>query len=125
MIDEKQAKEILDSIELTGGITSAKTVKSNPIIIGAHNNIGPIMQLGSGLPKIRKDKVTEFSLILSQPLAIQSIPRHDIRCCLCQEIIYFPCWYYSIRYAVNQFHYFVCFDASNSQSVTARCYRRE
>ena len=123
-IDEKQANEILASIEMTGGISSPKTIVTNPIVLGSHNNLGQILNLSSGLPKIRKDKVDKFNFILSQPLGIRSIPRHDIRCCLCQEIIYFPCWYYRIDYAVNQFHYFVCFDSASSQLVNASCYRR-
>lgn len=121
---QEQREDILNSISLTGAVEAINAL-NNPIILGSRNNLNQILNLSSGLPRIRTDVAKKFELILIQPSSILGIKRHDIRCCLCKKIVFFPCWYYDIKYAVNHFHYFVCFDSNSPEKVNARCYRRE
>lgn len=112
------ANEMLNSIAAAGSVS--KSVK--PIIGG---NLNHILSLSSGSPRIQTNVINRFALILSQPEILQRLNPFEIRCCLCKKVVSYPCWYYSIKYAVNHFHYFICFDASHRDSPTTKCYRRE
>lgn len=117
-MDEELKDEILKSISLGGGIEQPTI---NPII---GNRPELVLELRGGLPRIKRSLIDKFSLILSQPLIIRALSNLSIRCCLCGAVIRYPAWYASIRYNVNWFHYFICFDGNNSTKPTARCYRR-
>ena len=123
MIKDEDKDEMLRSISLRGGIEE-ENIKSNPIILGSRNNINHILNTSSGLPKIHAYISKRFQLIMSQPLALQALNTFEIRCCLCRNVISYPCWYYNIKYSVNHFHYFVCFDSDSSNKVTAKCFKR-
>ena len=111
------ADDILKNIALGG--TAEKTV--NPIIGG---NLSHILSLSSGSPRLQTNVIKKFALILSQPSAIDILNPFEIRCCLCKSVVRYPVWYYSIKYAINHFHYFVCFDSTSPSRPSTKCYRR-
>jgi len=89
-----------------------------------------ITSVASGQLRLYPSTVKKFSLILAKPKVLVGFDWNEIRCCICDRVISFnhtPAWYYSIRYAVNHFHYFVCSDKQSleEQKPSTRCYRRE
>ncbi len=112
------AREILNSIEAAGNTDT----KINHIVDG---NLTHILNLSSGAARIQTNVVNRFKLILSQPITLSFMNPFEIRCVLCKKVISYPCWYYSIKYAVNHFHYFVCFDTASPSKPSTRCYRRD
>lgn len=122
MISDETAKEMLKAISLQGSVEEDNAEVH--LVLGSRNNLNTVMNFTSGLPKIRPDIVKKFKLILSTPALLSSLSPFEIRCCMCKRVIRFPCWYYSIRYVVNHFHYFVCFDPNSSDKVSAKCYKR-
>lgn len=111
-------REVLPNI-----INSGSVIKTVEHFI--NKDINKILDLGSGAARIQRTALKYTKLILSQPEALSNYNPFEIRCCLCRKVISYPAWYYSIKYAVNHFHYFVCFDNSSSSKPTTRCYRRE
>lgn len=121
-LKDELVSEILASVSLTGAAEKANAELN--LIIGNRDNIGHIMQLATGLPKIKPSLVQKFTLILSQPKPLIGLSPFSIRCAFCSNIITYPAWYFNIRYTVNSFHYFICFDPSSNTKPTTRCYRR-
>lgn len=117
MINKELQKEILSSIALKGNAESK--VK---IIVGG--NLNHILNLSSGAARLQTNVIDKFKLILSQPSMLAILNPFEIRCALCNRIISYPAWYYKLSYAVNQFHYFICFDAGASDKPTTKCYKR-
>jgi hypothetical protein len=116
--------EILRNIELSG--TAETRIK--PIIVTSKDNgLNSVLDLGSGSARLQRNVIKKFKLILSQPRGLPTgiFNSFEIRCCLCRKVISYPAWYHSIEYAVNHFHYFVCFDSSSSDKPSCKCYRRE
>jgi hypothetical protein len=111
-------KEILDNIALGG--KASQTVKP---IIGGHLN--HVLNLSSGLPRFQTNVIKRFTFIHNQPALLSVLNPFAIRCCLCKQVISYPCWYYEVKYAVNHFHYFVCFDSASPERPSTKCYRRE
>jgi len=107
-------EELLNSIN-----ESIKDNFKKNVIIGNLSHIENISNVGSGQLKINK----KFNLILSNPLL--AFEWNEIRCCLCNRVISYPCWYYSIKYAVNHFHYFICFDKDSPSKPSVKCYKRD
>ena len=110
-------EQILRNIALGG--TATRSV--NPIIGG---NIRHVLSLSSGAPRLQTNVVKKFALILSQPSSISILNPFEIRCCLCNSVIHYPAWYYCIKYAVNHFHYFICWDDKHPNEPSTACYRR-
>lgn len=119
-LDKDSSDEILRSIGLEGAASEEN--KSVNIVLGNRANLGHVINLASGLPQIRPNLRNKFDLILSQPEALQALSPLQVRCCLCNRVISYPAWHYHVKYAVNHFHYFICFTGNNG--VTAKCYRR-
>lgn len=118
-------EEILRNIALTG---TASAIDTKHVISTHGQNINHILNLTSGRPRLQTNIIKRFDLILEQPRPLEILNPFEIRCCLCRKVISYPCWYYSIRYAVNHFHYFICFQAtpdSPEDKPSTRCYRRE
>lgn len=115
-MDDALRKEILRNIHLTGESSKGGTVFVS-------RNWQDILKLGEPLARIKPHLISKFSLILGQPLALKPLSNLEIRCTLCHKVIGYPCWYYVVRYHINQMHYFVCFDSHSPGKVTARCYR--
>jgi hypothetical protein len=114
-IDDKTAASMLKAIGLSGSpnIDEVHTIIStNPIHILNHS---------SGLPRIKNPE--KFSLILSQPDSLQGLNQFEIRCCMCRQVIGYPCWHYEVKYAINNFHFFICFDAASPTVVNCKCLR--
>ena len=111
------AQEMLRNIALSG----AADEKTKHIIGG---NLNHVLNLSSGAARIQTNVIKRFSLILSQPAALSILNPFEIRCALCKCVVSYPCWYYSIKYAVNHFHYFVCFDRASVDKPSTKCYRR-
>ena len=120
-LQPEQMEEILKSIKLTGAVLP-KFKEINHIFQPKNFNL--VLNLNSGLPKIRKDMIPKFDLILEAPKAISAIPRHEFKCFLCGQVISFPVWYFLKSYNVNQMHHFICFDPASPLQVTAKCFRR-
>ncbi len=122
--DELNPEEILRNITLTGHVSEEFSGVKH--IISCHGeNINHILNLTSGKARIQSNIVKRFNLLLTQPNALHGLNPFEIRCCLCRKVIAYPAWYYSIRYAVSHFHYFVCFDSSSPTKPSTKCYRRE
>ena len=116
-VNNDLANEMLRSIALAGEASS----KIKPIIGG---NIGHILNFSSGSPRLHTNIISRFALILSQPTNLSFLNPFEIRCALCKRVISYPCWYYEVKYAVNHFHYFVCFDKDSVSKPSTKCYRR-
>lgn len=123
MIDEKEKNEILKSISTEGA--SLEENKTIHLILGSRNNLNHIAGTGSGMLRIYPSISKKFKLIISQIEMLKNLSSFEIRCVLCKKVINYPCWYYSVKYAVNHFHYFICFDAESPSKPSTRCYRRE
>lgn len=119
MINDKMAEEMLRNINMHGSADDNAMTK--PLIGG---NISHVLNLSSGLPRIHANVVNRFHLILSTPLILSALSAFEIRCCLCKKVISYPCWYYSVKYVVNQFHYFICFDRTSINKPNAKCFKR-
>ena len=116
-MDDRLAQEILDSIVLTG----TASIKVNHII---DKDSSHILDLGSGAARISRTALKHFQLIISQPDLINHLSPFEIRCTLCHKVISYPAWYYEVKYDINHFHYFVCFDSSSPNKPSVKCYRR-
>jgi len=121
-MDEELKESLLRNISLTGAADNT-IAKVNPIIAN-RDNAKVILSLSSGLPKISHHYVKRFKLILTQPVSLRALNAFEIRCCLCGNVISYPAWYYKIEYAVNHFHYFICWNDTVTNVVTARCRKR-
>ena len=117
MIDENTKKEILDSITKYG--------KTEAEELNVNTNIGDVVTFSSGSPRIQRTVTRKATLILGQPKELKDLSNVQIRCVLCNRVISYPAWYYKVEYAINRFHYFICFDAASIAQPTARCYRRD
>lgn len=114
--------DILKSISYSGTASVTESIK---IVIAERKHLSNIIDLSNGSARLSRSTVKKFSLILSQPTLLSAFKPTEIRCSLCQRVIKYPCWYYSIKYAVNHFHYFVCFRPSDDNSKpNTICYRR-
>lgn len=111
--------EILKSIAASGSAEMR-----SKIIIGNESNRNSILDLSNGQVRISKTVIKKAILILGQPERLAGFAEHEIRCALCNRIISYPSWYYEVKYAVNQFHYFVCFDSDSPGKPTTKCYRK-
>lgn len=112
--------EILKSIAYSGSTESS--VKA--MIAGRHH-LANIVESSTGVMRINRSVVKKFNLILSLPSKLSSFNRIDIRCCLCNRIINYPCWYHVIKFKVNHLHFFVCFDSDSPMKPSVKCYRKE
>lgn len=110
--------EILKSIEIGGAADDENKSVKNIVADSSHRQM--VLSSSSGLARINRP----FKLILSTPLALKALSPFEIRCCLCRKVISYPCWYHNVRYAINNFHFFVCFDASSGGKPTTKCLRR-
>jgi hypothetical protein len=119
MIDDELAKKILELIESTGAAHEDNQVVS-PLI----GRTSEVLDRSAGLPRIKKALADKFILILGQPIALSFLSNLQIRCALCGKVISYPAWYAVVKYAVNQLHFFICFDAASPLKPTTRCYRR-
>lgn len=121
-ISDETAKQMLKSIELGGAADEAN--REVNIVLGSSNNLDVIITRSGGLPKIRKDAESKFQLILSTPVPLKALSPFEIRCCLCKRVISYPAWYWSKKYVVNHFHYFICFDSASNTKPTTKCFKR-
>lgn len=115
---DRLRREILPNIGNSG--TTDKLVEHF-----INKDISKILDLGSGAARIGRTALKHCKLILVQPEVLRGLNPFEIRCCLCRKVISYPAWYYNIKYDVNQFHYFVCFDSLSKDKPSTRCYRRE
>jgi hypothetical protein len=113
MIDKD---DILDSISRFGK-TEEEAIKLN-------TNINHVLSFSSGAARIQTTCIRKAKLVLSQPLELAILNPFQVRCVLCKKVISYPCWYYDIKYTVNHFHYFLCFDADSPSKPSTKCYRR-
>jgi hypothetical protein len=117
MIDTELKDSMLKSIMTSG--------QTEEISIQVNTNISDILNLSSGSARLQSSVVRKAKLILSKPLNLHSLSSLQIRCCLCHKIINYPCWYYEVKYAVNHFHYFICFQPSaDNTKPNTFCMRR-
>ena len=117
MLDNDLQQLILDSI--------AKSGHSEPVELKVNTNINDVLSFSSGAARLQSTLLRKAKLILSKPNELNELSSFQIRCALCKRVISYPCWYYSIHYAVNHFHYFVCFDSSSPSKPSVKCYRRD
>jgi len=110
-------EEILKNISSTGSADESKAIVKH--LIG--KNLNHVLNTSSGSARIQTNVIKRFILITSQPAMLFSFNPFEIRCSLCKSVISYPCWYYGIKYTVNHFHYFVCFNGSSAVNVS--CFR--
>ena len=122
MINEELKESILKSISLSGAATS---YGCKHLVLESRKNLHHIAGNGSGKLAIYPHIAKRFVLTLSQPSKLLALNPFEIRCVLCKNVIRYPCWYYNIRYSINHFHYFVCFDSSSPEKPSTKCYRRD
>lgn len=122
-MNNELAEEILRNIAISG--TAETKIK---IIIATRNNNGNlnhILNLSSGSPRLQTNVIKRFNLVTSQPQSVSILNPFEIRCCLCNKVISYPAWHYVNQYAVNHFHYFICYDALNKDGKpNVKCYKR-
>jgi len=123
-VDNKEKQDILNSISMSGA-ASKENIQTNHIILGSRQNLNHIANNSSGLLKIYPSIAKKFDLILNQPSILSPLSPFEIRCVLCKRVISYPCWYYNKKYAINHFHYFICFDREDVNQPTCRCYRKD
>lgn len=117
MFDSETQKEILDSI------TNSGSIEHNEIKV--NTNISDVLSFSSGSARLQSSAIRKARLILGKPHELVSLDNKQIKCVLCKRVISYPCWYYNIRYAVNHFHYFICFDKDSASKPTAKCYKKD
>jgi hypothetical protein len=118
MIDDKLRIELLDAANQS----ILDEARKHIIIASSSNNIAGVT---SGSLRLYPSLIKKFDLIIAKPKSLLAFEWNEIRCCLCRKAISYPCWYYSIRYAVNHFHYFICFQpADDNTKPNTKCYRR-
>jgi hypothetical protein len=118
VINSDLQKELLDLISKSG--------KTEDLAIKVNVNIHDILTFSSGAARLHSTVIRKAVLILSQPLTLQSLSSLQIRCILCKRVISYPCWYYEVKYAVNHFHYFICFQPSaDSTKPSMKCYKEK
>lgn len=122
IFDEKQKQEILKRIALTGAATVENAVENQ--IIANRNQISQIAGTSSGTMQINSSRVKKFDLILQRPAILKPLEAGEIRCCMCGKVASYPVWYSHIQYAINNIHFFVCFNPASPLKVTTKCYRR-
>src|SRR5437899_10153039 len=123
MIDEKTQQEILRSIALEGAASHERATVH--LVLGSRTNLNAIAGFHSGPLRIYPSISKKFKLLLAQPAILQALNPFEIRCVFCKAVISYPAWYYSIKYAVNHFHYFVCFDSASPEKPSTKCYRKD
>jgi len=116
MLDTELTKQILDNIKSQGATTNN---------IRININLADVVSYSSGSPRIQKTFSRKAVLIVSRPKNLETINQLEIRCALCKKPISYPAWYYHIKYAVNELHYFLCFDSESSNKPSAKCYRKD
>lgn len=112
-MDDKLAKDMLKAIALGGAVESEDVhniIASNPY---------HIIDSTSGKTRIRQPKL--FDLIIAQPASISALSSLEIRCCICKRVITYPAWYHFIHYAINHFHFFVCFNSNSPAQPNIEC----
>lgn len=122
-LEDDVRAQILRDINLTGAADSSKAKIG--IIIASRFQATNVITLSGGLPKVRPNIAKLFILLVGQPRLLEVMNPLEIRCCFCKRVISYPAWYWRQVYAVNQIHYFVCFDKDSPLSVNTKCYRRE
>ena len=118
-LSDELAREMLKAISTTGAVHPENAV-IKPVIYGSLENI---MDYSSGLPRLKSKVINKFQLIIAQPLILSALSSFEIRCCLCRSVISYPAWHHDIRYNVNHFHYFICFDKASADKPNMRCYK--
>jgi len=114
----EQLKEILKNISSSGNASEDKTIIKH--LLG--KNLNHILNLSSGSHRIHSHILNKFSLIINQPQSLSDLNPFEIRCSLCKVVVSYPCWYYEVKYNINVFHYFVCFN--RSEKVNCSCFRK-
>ena len=110
--------DILNSILLSGNAESDIKIETA--------KRSQIMDFNASKPRLKRSLVDKFTLILSKPDFVLS--EQAIKCCLCGRTINFnnaPVWYYLIKYNVNCFAAFICFDSASPSKPSVKCYRRD
>lgn len=116
-MDNELQKQILESINKSG--------KSETPELKINTNIDHVLSFSSGSARLQTTLLRKVVLILSKPLGLRELSSQQIRCCLCHRVISYPAWYYEVKYAVNNFHYFVCFDFDSPTKPNTKCYKKE
>lgn len=125
-LDERAKQEILDNISKYGS-TDKETAKYVPTIA---RNAEALLRRSSGLPTFNAYTAKKFNLIFQMPEPFASLDDFhpaEIRCCLCNRIMRYPCWYFVQKYHKNHIHYFVCSslpDGIRDDKVSTRCTRK-
>lgn len=122
-LDKDLADSILKSISLSG-VADMANARVKQIVSVNGENLNHVLSLSSGSPRIQSNVIKRFKLLLSQPLRLEAMNPFEIRCCLCKKVVSYPVWYYEVKYAINHFHYFVCFSPLSKDKPSADCYRK-
>jgi len=108
---------LLKSIALTG------SAEASPIKIHLNEALNNVIDMSSGKARIKPTIRNKFTLILSQPKSLEALSNLEIRCLSCKKVISYPAWWLVIKYDVNEFNYFVCFDSRENKHPILACSR--
>lgn len=108
--------DILKSIELSGSVSDdSKVIK--PIING---NLDRVIDKSSGRKRLRPAISNKFNVLLASPKSLSALSPFEIKCLHCGRIIQYPCWHWASEYAVNIFHYFLCYNGKDKPGLDCR-----
>jgi hypothetical protein len=112
-LNDKLKTDILAAINESGA-SLPENARARQVING---NLSSVINRTSGQTKFNHSIVSRFKLQLSMPKILQFFNPLEIRCLLCNKVISYPCWYLDLKYTVNHFHYFVCFDSGDKPNT--------
>ena len=118
-MDESLKKSLLQSIELSGSVS----VENSSASITVNGELSNVLDKSSGKPRIRPAKVSQFHLILSQPVSLLALSPFEIRCLHCKRVISYPSWWLQVKFDRNILVYFVCFSETSPNRVSLDCKR--
>lgn len=108
--------DILKSIELSGSVSEeSKTIKPQ-----INKNLDRVIDKSSGKKRLRPAIVNKFNILLTSSASLSAMNPFEIRCLNCNRIISYPCWHWASEYAVNIFHYFLCYNGKDKPGLDCR-----
>lgn len=112
-------KDLLRSIEINGVSDESEASQKHRI----NSHFANIIDGSSGRIRLRPSVINKFKLIHWQPNELKALSSVEIRCLYCRRVISYPAWYLRVKYAVNVFHYFVCFSSASESKPKLNCKR--
>jgi hypothetical protein len=111
-------------IDILNSILLAGTAESDINVSTAKRS--QVLDFNASVPRIKRSIIDKFKLILEKPNF--ALSEQIIRCTLCNKAINFnqaPIWHHLIKYNINCFAAFICFDPASPSKPSCKCYRKQ